>query len=1395
MTDAALAEQPTAEAAPSPRRRRHWASQLAHEVLALVAVLALLAAIGLAFLDTAPGHRWIVDRISRIETASGLRIRIGRIDGSVFGVARLRNVEVSDPRGVFLTSPEILLDWAPGAWLYNSLHVDRLEARRVTLHRLPELRPNARRGPILPDFDINVGRLRIARLDLARAVTGTPRVGKLEGSATIRAGRAMVGLRAALNGNGDRLALQLDADPGRDRFDLSVSFAAPANGLVPALMGLRRPIGLRVGGDGSWSRWRGAAELDIAGREAGRLRLAADSGRYELGGILTPAPLLKGRLQRLTSPRVTVRGAATLADRVLDGRLTLASPSLRAIGSGAIDLADARYRDVSLGVDLLRPAALFPDMRGRNVRLVWTLNGPFDTASYAYRLTSPQVFFDDVGFVDVRAEGRGQLAPWPMRVPLRLTARGIVGLGDEAGAILRNARLEGVLSLTPERLQGRDLQLTSDKLKASVSLLVDLRSGRFDILVRGGLTRYLIPGIGIVDVTSDLRVEPGPGGRGSRVVGTGRAQVRRLDNAFFANLTGGLPRIETRLERLPDGILRFEGLQLTSPKLRLTGSGYRRRDKTFHIEATGRQADYGAVRLVLDGPIERPKFELLLPSPNRTLGLSDVRVSLSPTAAGYNFRAAGGSRLGAFTSSGAILLPKGARATVAVAALDVSGIQASGNLRADPGGFTGRLAVLGGGLTGELLFAPQGRDQRIEAHLAADNLRVAGPPGFATRAGRLDGTIVLAEGATSVDGVVSARGLQAGGVTLARLTANAKLVNGQGQVRAAVAGRRGSDFEFSMLADVAPEQLVLRGQGSIEGRPLTLASAAVLKPEDDGWRLSPTAVRFAGGSATVAGRTGSSPELSADLRAMPLSVLDLAGANLDLGGLATGRVSYAWGRGNRSGQAKLTVRGLTRGGLVLASRPIDVGLSAVLQGGRAAARAVAVSDGRTIGRAQARFSPLGGGMVVDELMNAPMFAQLRYAGPADTLWRLSGVEAFDLSGPVAIGADLGGRLVDPQIRGSLRTTGARLESAITGTVVTDLASAGRFAGSRLVLSSIAGRTPGGGTITGNGSIDFAGGRPALDLRFSAAQARLLARDDIAADVTGPLVIRSSGIGGTVSGQLRLNRGRFTLGRASAAAAVPRLQVRERGLADEEVIDTAELRPWQLDLTVAGGDLMVRGLGIDSRWTTDVQVGGTADAPRLTGSANLIRGDYEFAGRTFRLERGVIRFRGESPPDPMLDISAEAQVQGLDASVRVGGTGLKPEINFASVPALPQDELLSRLLFGTSITNLSAPEAIQLASAVAALQSGSGGLDPINAVRRAAGLDRLRILPADIATGQKTAISAGKYLGRRLYVEVITDAQGYSATRAEYQVTRWLSILSSISTIGRTSANVRVSRDY
>src|SRR6185503_19629816 len=137
---------------------------------------------------------------------------------------------------------------------------------------------------------------------------------------------------------------------------------------------------------------------------------------------------------------------------------------------------------------------------------------------------------------------------------------------------------------------------------------------------------------------------------------------------------------------------------------RLSGQGIRRKDGTFQIEARGTQAQYGPLRLRLDGHIERPKVELFLERPNEALGISDMTLVLDPTAQGFNYRADGQSRLGPFTSNGNILLPRGGRATVDIAALSVAGSVAHGSLRSDPGGFTGRLQLTSGPLSGTLDF-------------------------------------------------------------------------------------------------------------------------------------------------------------------------------------------------------------------------------------------------------------------------------------------------------------------------------------------------------------------------------------------------------------------------------------------------------------------------------------------------------------------------------------------------------------------------------------------------------------------------------------------------------------------------------------------------------------------
>ncbi len=1403
MSDTSLDPDAPAEAEGAPRRRpvRAFSSRLAKGATTLA--LALMIGLGLfiALLDTGPGHRFIVDRIAALAPESGLRIRIGRIEGSIWGRTTLRDVRLYDPEGLFAESAEIEMDWRPLALIANRLLIHDLDSDLVILHRLPELIPSEEPGPILPDLDIHIGRLNVAQMRIGEKVTGEERVASLAGEIDIRKGRALVELRAEVKDGGDRLSVNLDAEPDRNRFDLELSLRAPANSVAGAILGTRRPLRIEASGDGSWQRWAGTARLDISGRRTADLAIRMREGDFRVRGWAAPSPFLNGKLQRLTAPRLQVSARGTFEERRINGTLSLRSPALRVESRGVLDLAEGRYDDVRIAAELLRPSALFPNMTGRRVRAAVLLNGRFGRANFAYRAAAPRVAFGNTGFEEMRLEGRGRLSRSPVAVPVLATARRVTGVGEVSGGILANLRVQGVLRVTPQRILGEGLALTSDKLRGRVGLAVDLRTGQYVVLLDGGMQSYPIPGFGLVDVDSDLRAVPGPGGRGTTVTGTARAQVRRLDNRFLEWLSGGLPRLETSLSRGPDGIVRFENWRIAAPSLRLSGSGMRRRDGTFAFEGGGEHGDYGPLQLTLDGRIERPKLAVRLARPVDALGLSDVLLNLDPRAEGYAWTAAGGSALGPFTGRGAILLPRGAPATIQVAALNVSGTSARGALRAVEGGFAGRLDVSGGGMAGDLVLNPFGGHQRIAVNLTAEDARFAGPPPILIRRGRLNGVIVLDPAGTSLEGRLVAQGVSRGALSIASLDARGSLRGGSGQIRATIDGSRGREFTFNALADVAPGRFRVSGEGSLDRRSIRIASPALLTRTDEGWRLSPTEIRFAGGEASLSGLFGERTEVNARLEAMPLTVLDIGWPELGLGGIASGQLRYeapADG-GLPNGAANLRIRGLTRAGLVLSSRPVDVGVNARLAGPNAAMRAVAVSEGRTVGRAQARVTGMGGsGTVFNRLARSPMQAQVRYNGPADTLWRLTGIELIDLSGPAAIGANVRGTLNDPVIDGSVRTANARLESAVTGMVIENIESAGRFDGSRLRIGEFRGRTPGGGTVTGTGLLDFAAARGVgMDFDIRAEAAQLLDRDDIKAAVTGPIRIRSDGQGGTISGDVRLTSGAFRLGSATAAAQVPRLPVREVNRADAELAPVRRrVAPWRLDLDVAApGELEVTGLGMNSEWGADLHVGGTVVEPRITGQAELIRGTYDFAGRRFDLIRGNIRFEGESPVNPALDIAAEARVRGLSAQIRVTGRSERPEIAFTSTPALPQDELLSRILFGTSITNLSAPEAVQLAAAVASLNDPGGGLDPINAVRRSIGLDRLRILPADVTQGIGTQIAAGKYLGRRVYVEVVTDGRGYSATIVEYQITRWLSLLSSISTIGRESVNVRVSRDY
>ena len=308
---------------------------------------------------------------------------------------------------------------------------------------------------------------------------------------------------------------------------------------------------------------------------------------------------------------------------------------------------------------------------------------------------------------------------------------------------------------------------------------------------------------------------------------------------------------------------------------------------------------------------------------------------------------------------------------------------------------------------------------------------------------------------------------------------------------------------------------------------------------------------------------------------------------------------------------------------------------------------------------------------------------------------------------------------------------------------------------------------------------------------------------ISTTATGKIsVTNTPGGDALISGTLRLPETRFKIIRQGAAAVATLTGVRRKTPAgrarvsgDADAI-TSLPSNWKLDINlVAPDELYVSGMGLESEWGANLKVTGTSNAPRIAGEMQLVRGTLGFAGRSFELESGRISFNGGPATNPSIRVSAASEVDGTTVRVNIRGTGQNPDISFSSTPALPQDEIMARILFGNSIGELSAIQAIQLAASLNNLRGGAGGLNPLGVLQSATGLDRLRILGADENTGRGMAVAFGQYITNDVYVEIVTDARGYTATQLEISLTPALSVLSQIGSGGQSNVNVRYKKDY
>ena len=1397
MAEGEIVDDPAAEPVP-PRRSR--LTRTGRWVFGGIAGLLGLVLLGLAVLNSPIGQRFIVDQIANVAPASGLRVEVGRIEGDIYGQATLHDVVLSDPKGPFLTVPVAEIDWRPLNWLWSGLDVRRLVARRGTLLRVPELLPGDPDAPILPNFDIRIDRFELDNFRIARGVVDD-RVHRVDLSARadIREGRVFLAADGTL-GQRDRVQLLVDAEPDGDRFDIDLDYLAPTEGVIAGLVGADAGYRAQIEGSGTWSDWRGALLVQREGERFAAFRLTNRAGLYGIVGQATPAPALTGQLAETFDGPISLAAFGTLDDSVLAGEMAVRADGMAADAEGTVDLANNAFDDLDLDLRLAQ-FAFGPDIAIEGARMLATLDGEFRDLTIGHRLVVDRFASGTTEVRGLVQEGTAAYDGSRWTLPLDTRVQQVIAGNELLDPRLVRGRLAGTITYTGTRVMGDGLRLVFPDASARFALRGDTRTGAYALAGPVQMRGLQLENIGTVSGNAKILFKIADGVPWSlRANFAGR--IPEVTNATLANVAGPSIRFRGGVALGGASPLVLDDVAIEAAKLQLRLDG-RVRDGQTTIAGRGTHTEYGpfTVEAALDG--EGPRAELVFASPLPAAGLEDVRVAIAPIEDGFRIDTEGGSLLGPFEGVLDLYMPAGGPTRISVERLDVWQTTVRGDLVLGDAGVTGDLALAGGGLDGTIALSPRGGGQAFDIDLVANDARFGGETRIAIARAQIEGSGLLVDGNSTIQGSVSAQGVQYGTLFLGRLAANAELRNGVGEVTAALSGRRGSRFNMQLTAQVAPRRIAVAARGEFAGRRIRMPRRAVLLAQDSGgWVLQPTQLNYGRGIAIAQGRFGGAGPTALELRLarMPLSLVDVVVADVGLGGTVSGVIDYSSGsNGPPVGSARVKVTGLTRSGLVLSSRPVDLALVARLGEDRLEARAVIDEGEERRGRLQARISGMPRtGALFDRLRAGSLAAQLRYTGPADALWRLAAIDLFDFTGPIRVGVNVTGTLADPQVRGSLASDDLRVRSGVSGTDITDVTVRGDFSGSRLRLTRFSGTTPNGGTVSGSGTVtlrDLGERGPQMDIRAAARNARLLNANGLSATVTGPLRIVSDGIGGTIAGRLLVNRASWTLGAATAAQELPQIETREINTPADIAPAPAASAPWRYLIDArAPSRIDVDGLGLESEWSANVRIRGTTDDPRIGGSAQVVRGDYTFAGTTFELTRGRIEFDENTPIDPRLDIRAETERDGLSVTVLVQGNAMQPEISFSSSPPLPEEEILARLLFGGSITSLSATDALQLGAAVASLRGG-GGMDPINRLRTAIGLDRLRLVGPDPALDRGTAVAVGKNFGRRFYAEIITDGQGYSATEVEFRVTSWLSLLASVSTIGREAVRVEVSRDY
>lgn len=1213
------------------------------------------------------------------------------------------------------------------------------------------------------------------------------------------------------------LSVSLAGSGGPDRWSGTFAFSAPGALDVAVNLKLEDAHGLLLRGDG-----RVVLAPDIA---PARLE---DLWRGGVNATFTARPELDGMIRveslDLAGPAATAHAAGWVHVLRLDldaaGQLALADPARLLAGSG-FAVSGLEPLDFS-GTGLIKHLNIDLQGRARTLRL------------HGLALDEPLLDLTARPFTHLYRRDPGLAANATLagrRLDLDGAPLAQAPVLDAAMSTSHFTRLDfpGVRL----RAHGLDLALDGELDTATLAARAGLRLDRWDGREFPAGRSLNLAGRAQAQVQADLDRLRG------RAELTGRVEGLDTLHPALAALAGPDEPLTAELRFSPER-LDLARLVLGNATARLTGTGdWNFRDQSFRSQAeldADRAGPLGqalglklAGRLAARATAQGAPRDFSAQAEAWVDGLDLAGLDLGPARAGAVLAGLpadprGGLSLAAHPAAGPLNLSAGLATRPGLIRLDGirghgPGLELDGNLGLDTatGLAAGRLrADLPEPLLLRGLLGREARGSaRLDVELAARNATQAADLDLAVRklAGRdlsldaLDAAAALEDLHGAVRGTVrlEGRGLNLAGLDLAEFAARAQGGRQAARFELSCAGEAGRPLDLKARGSLALDGLLHVGleslSGAWDGRPIALAAPADLDLATDSLAVRGLNLDLAGGAVRATGSIGpGGADLDATARDLPLRLaafllpLPLDGmADLDLKARGTAQ--------DPDITLDLALRQVERAGLARPGPALALAAAARLHRGRL--DATAGLDGLGPGRLDlAAGLPLRLSLrpwSLDLPADGDLSGSLRGKLDPAALARLLDLEGHSLVGNATLDLALAGSPEAPLLEGSAALAQGSYENAFLGLLLTDLTARLDARGRRLVLAELSGAGPDKGRLTGAGSLDLAPGLPyALDLNLD--KLAPVRHDWLSLSATGRAGLAGNATAARLAGSLALEPVEVRIP-DRLPPDIPELEITEVNLNPDRRATSAEPQGsaadkglelgLALDLAFPGR-CFVRGRGLDAEFTGALRITGQPEAPAVNGTLSVVRGRYEFLGKSFAITSGSLVFDGVGAT-PFLNVVAETATGDVTARARLVGPPRSFTLTLESEPALPRDEILARMLFGRSTASLNPVQAAQLANAVRMLTLGGPSLDPTATVRQALGLDQLGVMDTEGDSGP--GLTMGKYLRDNVYIEVRQNlTKGGEEVSLEVELAPNLGVESTTGT-ERSGVGLNWKKDY